>query len=122
MINRYNIETLKRISRNQVNRRLENIQTSPPCEYPPELKFEGVRKQVIIVDQDFGKFGIQHYELGHYPEGRNDQFTISYNGDKLFKNRRGKVVANHTATPLILGLTGVFDLAASKNFRIRRLA
>lgn len=119
-LNRYDIETLKRISRNQVNRRLENIQTAPPPEYPTELKFEKVRKQVIIVDQDFGKFDIQHYELGYCSEGRNDQFIVSYNGGRLFKNRRGKTVTNHTATPLVLGLTGVFDLAASKNFRIRR--
>lgn len=120
MLNRYHIETLKRISRNQVNKRLSNIQNSPSHDYPPELKFEEIRKQVIVVDQDFGKFCIQHYELGYHPEGRNDQFTVSYNGDQLFKNRRGKLVTNHTATPLILGLTGVFDLVASKNFRIRR--
>ena len=120
-LNNYDIETLKRISRNQVRQRQEKIQDSPPPDYPAKLQFEEVRKQVIVVDQDFGKFDIQHYELLYYPDGRNDQFTIRFNGDQLFKNRRGKTVINHTAKPLILGLTGVFDLATSKNFRIRRL-
>lgn len=119
-LNRYDIETLKRISRNQVRRRQGNIQSSLPPDYPAKLQFEEVRKQVIIVDQDFGKFDIQHYELLYYPDGRNDQFTIRFNGDQLFKNRRGRIVVNYTMNPLTLGLTGVFALAASKNFRIRR--
>lgn len=120
-INHYHLKTLQEIARNQVNRRIENIQNAPPPDYPIELQFEDVRKHLILIDMDFGKFDVQHYEMLHYKYGRNDQFMLRYNGDQLYKNRRGKTVTNCTANPLIVGLTGVMDLAASKNFRIRRI-
>ena len=86
-LNYYHLETLQKIARNQVNRRIENTQNSPPPDYPVELQFEDVRKHVIIIDQDFGKFNVQHYELLYCKQGRNDQFMVRYNGDQLYKNR-----------------------------------
>ncbi|MCK5608445.1 hypothetical protein KAR91_41575 [Candidatus Pacearchaeota archaeon] len=79
-----------------------------------------MRKHVLIIDQDFGRFNVQHYEMLYYKYGRADQFMLRYNGNQLYKKRRGKIVTNCTADPLVTGLTGVFDLAATKNFRIRR--
>jgi hypothetical protein len=110
------------ISRKQVKRkeeiRQERVKDEPIRQSLPE--FKEVRKEWVMKDHDFGGKEY-HFELLYYKYGRADQYLVRVNGKKLYYNRRGKIVLNQTARPVIMGLHSVHKLAMSKFHRVRRV-
>lgn len=113
---------LQDLSRKQVNKkealRQERIEDEPVRSPLPE--FKTVRKRIVITDYDFDEEEYV-FELLYCKNGRTDQYLIRVNGKQLYYNRRGRIVLNHAAKPVVMGITAVYKLAMSKFHRIRRL-
>ncbi|MCK5611742.1 hypothetical protein KAR91_58275 [Candidatus Pacearchaeota archaeon] len=113
---------LRDISQNQVKaKRLKHEEETKDLPVRQALpKFKKVRKEFLIKDHDFnGKEYL--FELLYYKYGRTDQYLVRVNSKQLYYNRRGRIVLNQTAKPVVMGLHAAHKLAMSKFHRIRRL-
>lgn len=113
---------LRDLSRKQVNKKeiLRQERTKDEPIRLPLPEFKEVRKRIVITDCDFDEEEYV-FELLYCKHGRVDQYLVRVNGKQLYYNRRGKIVLNHTAKPVVMGLHAVHKLAMSKFHRIRRL-
>jgi hypothetical protein len=109
--------SLKQVNKKEILRQ-ERMKDKPVRLPLPE--FKAVRKRIVITDYDFDEEEYV-FELLYFKYGRTDQYLVRVNGKQLYYNRRGKIVLNHTAKPVVMGLHAVHKLTMSKFHRIRRL-
>lgn len=108
-------------SRNQVNKRISNIEEGPCPDYPPIIDRDGRKEREIVIRDFCHGETIEHvFTLYGSNDINCDQYLVFADGEQLFMNRRNKVVKNQTRKPFAIGWTGAGNFAISQFVRVRR--